>query len=199
VRDQLVTLVLAGHETTSHALTWTIYLLAQHPEAMRKLQTELSTVLGGRAAEYDDLPKLPWTGQVFDEAMRLYPPVYSLARRAIEDTEIGGYPVRKGSEVMVWTYFTHRDPRFFPEPEAFRPERFAPGEEAKLPRLAYLPFGGGPRACIGKAFATMEGRLLLANLEQRFSFELVKGQRVTPRPKITLVPQRRVKMRLHAR
>jgi cytochrome P450 len=199
VRDQLVTLFLAGHETTSHALTWTIYLLSQHPDAMDKLQGELSRVLGGRAAEYDDLPSLPWTGQVFDEAMRLYPPVYSLARRAIEDTEIGGYPVRKGSEVMLWTYFTHRDARFFPEPEAFRPERFAPGEEAKLPRLAYLPFGGGPRACIGKALATMEGRLLLANLVQRFSFELVKGQRVTPRPKITLVPQRRVKMRLHAR
>ncbi|MEO7096741.1 MAG: cytochrome P450 [Polyangiales bacterium] len=199
VRDQLVTLFLAGHETTSHALTWTIYLLSQHPEATAKLHDELGTVLGGRAAEYDDLPKLPWTGQVFDEAMRLYPPVYSLARRATEDTEIGGYAVRAGSEVMLWTYFTQRDARFFPEPEAFRPERFAPGEEAKLPRMAYLPFGGGPRACIGKAFATMEGRLLLANLVQRFSFELVKGQRVAPRPKITLVPKRAVKMRLHAR
>ena len=200
VRDQLVTLFLAGHETTSHALTWTIYLLSQHPDALRKLHDELARVLGGRAAEYDDLPKLAWTGQVFDEAMRLYPPVYSLARRAIEDTQIGGFAVPAGSEVMIWTYFTQRDARFFPEPEAFRPERFAAGEEANaIPRMSYLPFGGGPRACIGKAFATMEGRLLLANLVQRFSFELVKGQRVAPRPKITLVPQRRVKMRLHAR
>jgi cytochrome P450 len=199
VRDQLVTLFLAGHETTSHALTWTIYLLSQHPQAMLELQRELADVLGGRAAEYDDLPKLPWTGQVFDEAMRLFPPVYSLARRAVEDTEIGGFAIPKGSEVMIWTYFTQRDPRFYPEPDVFRPERFAPGEEAKLPRMAYLPFGGGPRACIGKAFATMEGRLLLANLVQRFSFELVKGQRVIPRPKITLVPKHRMKMRVSAR
>lgn len=199
VRDQLVTLFLAGHETTSHALTWTLYLLSQNPAAEAKLHAELDAVLGGRAATYDDLAKLPYTEQVFSEAMRLYPPVYTTARKASEDTEIGGYPVRAGSEVIVWTYMTQRDPRFFPEPDAFRPERFTEAEESTRPKLAYHPFGGGPRACIGKVFAMIEARLLLATIAQRFRLELVSGHPVEPWTRITLVPKHGMKMILRKR
>ncbi len=199
VRDQLVTLFLAGHETTSHALTWTLYLLSQNPEAAQRLQAELDAVLGGRAASFSDLPKLVYTEQVLQEAMRLYPPVYSIARRACEDTEIGGYPIPAGSEVMLWIYFTHRDARWFDDPEAFRPERFEPDAEAKLPRFAYLPFGAGPRACIGKAFAMMEAKIILATLASRWSFELAKGHRAVARPRITLVPKHGMKMILRER
>jgi cytochrome P450 len=203
LRDQLVTLFLAGHETTSHALTWTLYCLSQNPRAERALHEELDGVLSGgggrRAPSYDDLARLPYTGQVIDEAMRLYPPVYSLARRASEDTEIGGYPVKAGSEVMLWIYMTHRDPRFYPEPEAFRPERFTPDEEAKRPKLAHLPFGAGPRACIGKVFAMLEARLVLASIASRFRLELVSGHRVRAHPQITLVPKYGMKMGLVSR
>jgi cytochrome P450 len=200
VRDQLVTLFLAGHETTSHALTWSLYLLAKHPEILRKLHEELDAVLeDGRGARFDDLPKLPYTQQVFEEAMRLYPPVYSIARRASEDVEIGGYPIPAGAEVILWSYFTHRDPRFFPDPNAFRPERFAPENEAKIPRFAYLPFGAGPRACIGKTFALMEGKVLLATLARTHRFELADARDVLPRPRITLVPKGGVKVVVRAR
>jgi cytochrome P450 len=199
LRDQLVTLFLAGHETTSHALTWTLFLLAQNPGALDVLHDELDAVLGDRDATYDDLARLPYTERVISEAMRLYPPVYSIARRAHEDTEIGGYAVRAGSEAMVWVYMTHHDPRFWPNPEAFRPERFAPEEEASRPKLAYLPFGAGPRACIGKVFAMLEARLLLATIVRRFDVELRQGRRVRPQPRITLVPSAAMRMRLRAR
>jgi cytochrome P450 len=203
LRDQLVTLLLAGHETTSHALTWTLCLLSQNPDVERALHAELDAVLGpqpgGRDPGYDDLAQLPLTEQVFQESMRLYPPVYTIARQAKEDTEIGGYPVPAGSDVMLWLYMTHHDPRFFPEPQAFRPSRFSPEEEARRPKLAYLPFGAGPRACIGKVFAMVEGRLLLATLARRFRFELAPGQRVEAQPRITLVPRYGMKMRLRAR
>lgn len=199
LRDQLVTLFLAGHETTSHALTWTLYLLSQNPEAERALHAELDAVLAGRDPGYDDLARLPYTGQVVEESMRLFPPVYSLARKAREDTEIGGFPVPAGSEVILWLYMTQRDPRWFPEPGAFRPERFAPEEEAKRPKLAYLPFGSGPRACIGKVFAMVEARLLLATLAQRYRFELVRGHRVAVKPRITLVPKHGMKMIVRGR
>jgi cytochrome P450 len=199
VRDQLVTLFLAGHETTSHALTWTLYLLSQNPAAARALHAELDQVLGGRAPTYGDLAKLPYTEQVVDEAMRLYPPVYSVGRRAQKDTEIGGYPVANGSEVILWIYWTHRDPRWYPQPDAFRPERFAPEAREKLPKLAHLPFGAGPRACIGKVFAMIEARLLLATLTQRFRLELARGQRVAIQPRITLSPRYGMKMMLHTR
>jgi cytochrome P450 len=199
VRDQLVTLFLAGHETTSHALTWTLYLLSQHPAAERALHAELDRVLGGRDPRYEDLAALPYTEQVIDEAMRLYPPVYTVGRRAREDTEIGGYRVEEGSEAILWIYWTHRDPRWFPAPNVFRPERFSPEERAKLPRHAHLPFGAGPRACIGKVFAMIEARLLLATLVQRHRFELDRGQRVAVRPRITLNPRYGMKMRVRER
>ena len=199
IRDQLVTLFLAGHETTSHGLTWAWYLLSQHPEAQAKLHAELDEVLGGRAPTYDDLERLPYTRQVFEEAMRLYPPAYTMTRRAEEDTTIGGYPVPAGSEVVLWIYWTHHDPRWWPEPEAFRPERFAPDEAAKRPKLAYMPFGAGGRACIGKVFAIIEATLILAELAQRYRFELVPGHPVVPRPRITLAPKHGMKMVLRAR
>jgi cytochrome P450 len=211
VRDELVTLFLAGHETTSQALTWAIYLLATHPGVAQQLYREIDGALGGRAATIDDLPSLPYTGQVIDEAMRLYPPVYTVGRRASEDTEIGGYPVPAGSEVMLWIYLTHHDPRWWPEPEAFRPERFAPGADAGRPRLAYLPFGAGPRACVGKTFATLEAQLLLATLLGSLSFELapaagLRGRlpgrgaaRITATPRITLTPSRPIQVLPRAR
>ncbi len=199
IRDQLVTLFLAGHETTSHALTWTLYLLSQNPEAERELHAELDRVLGGRPVTYDDLGRLPYTSQVVDESMRLYPPVYSVARKAHEDTEIGGYPVKAGSEAILWIYMTHRDARFWPDPTSFRPERFTPEEEARRPKLAYAPFGAGPRACIGKVFATVEARLLLATIAQRFHLELARPRPVRPEPRITLVPKKGMRMRLHGR
>lgn len=197
VRDQLVTLFLAGHETTSQALTWTFYCLTQAPEAERKLHEELDRVLGKRVPTFADLAELPWTDQVLTEAMRLYPPVYAVARRAREDVQIGGFDVPKNSELMAWIYMTHRDPRFYPEPTRFDPSRFDPSRT--LPKFAYLPFGGGPRACIGKAFAMLEGRLILAALAQSFRLRLAPGQRVEERPRITLTPKHGMRMRIWAR
>ena len=199
LRDQLVTLFLAGHETTSHALTWTLYLLSQNPGALRALEAELDSVLGDREIGYEDLARLPYTERVLEEAMRIYPPVYSVARKAHEDTEIGGYRVPAGSEVIMWIYMTHHDPRFYPEPSRFDPDRFLPEIADKRPKLAYLPFGAGPRACVGKTFAMLEGRLLLATIVRRFRLALAPGQAVEPVPRITLVPKSPLRMRLHAR
>ena len=199
VRDQLVTLFLAGHETTSHALTWTLYLLSRNRDAEKKLFDELDRVLAGRAATYDDLPSLPYVEQVVSEAMRLYPPVYSIARSAREDTTIGEWRVPKGSEVILWTYLAHRDARWFERPDAFVPERFTEERTASLPRLAYMPFGGGPRACIGRSFAMLEARIALATLLRRVRLELAPGQRVDVKPRITLMPKYGMKMIVRAR
>lgn len=198
VRDQLVTLFLAGHETTSQALTWTFYCLSQSPAAEAALHEELDRVLEGRDPTFEDLERLPYTEQVILEAMRLYPPVYAIARRAHEDTEVGGYRVPRGSEVMIWVYMTHRDERFYPEPEVFRPERFAKDRLAALPKLAYLPFGAGPRACIGKSFAIMEARLILATIAQRHRLSLA-SKRVVAQPRITLTPKNGIRMRVTSR
>lgn len=194
VRDQLVTLFLAGHETTAHALSWTFLCLAQNPDVERKLHREIDDVLEGRPPTVADLERLPYTEQVVSEALRLYPPVYGIARRATEDVSIGPWQVTKGSEVMIWVYWTHRDPRFYPDPTAFRPERFAPEAAAALPKMAWLPFGGGPRACIGKSFAMMEARLLLATLVQRHRVVLAPGEKVVVAPRITLTPKRGMRM-----
>lgn len=199
VRDQLVTLFLAGHETTAHALSWTFYCLAQNPEVERRLHRELDEVLGDRDASVSDLERLPYTEQVVSEALRMYPPVYGIARRAKEDVVIGEWLVPRGTEVMCWIYLTHHDPRFFPEPNEFRPERFTLEAVAALPKMAYAPFGGGPRACIGRSFAMLEARLLLATLAQRHRLVGVTRGRIEVAPRITLTPKRRIEMRVSKR
>jgi len=199
LRDQLVTLYLAGHETTSHALTWTFALLSQNPAARERLHDELARVLGGRAPRWEDLENLPYTEHVLLEAMRLYPPAFVIARRADVDAEIGGYPVPKGSEVVIWIIHTHRDARWYPDPLAFQPERHDPKIVATRPKLAYLPFGAGPRACIGSQFSLLEARLVLATLAQRFVLDLAPGHTLAMQPGVTLMPKGGMPMRITAR
>ena len=189
VRDELVTFLLAGHETTSNTLAWALYLLAKHPEVMRACQAEVDAVLAERTCKSEDLARLTLVEQVIKETMRLYPPAYVLARRAISDTTIGDYAVAAGSEVVLWIYFTHRDERWFPNAAQFDPTRFSKESEETRPKLAYLPFGAGGRACIGKVFASVEASVALATLLQRHSFELRGADKVTPKARITLTPQ----------
>lgn len=180
--DECLTLFGAGHETTSAALTWTWYLLCQHPHVYQRVQQEVESLLQGRSPTYDDLARLPYCLQVFKETMRLYPSAAGIVREALHDIEIGGYLVPKGSTVIVSPYILHRAPVYFPDPETFDPERFAPEREKQLPRYAYLPFGAGPRICLGNHFALMEGQLLIATLAQRVHFTLVPGQTIEPDP-----------------
>jgi cytochrome P450 len=201
VRDEAVTLFGAGHETTATALTWAWYLLATHPEIYQKVQQEVDEALKGRSPSHADLVRLPYTLQVFKEAMRLYPPAYGIVRVPLHDIALEGYPLRKGTITVIATYAIHHRPDYFPDPEEFRPERFTPEREKRLPRYAYMPFGAGPRICIGNHFATMEGHLLLAALAQRVTFELTPGQRVVPEPNrtITIRPKYPMKMIVHRR
>jgi cytochrome P450 len=187
---ECLTLFGAGHETTATALTWAWYLLCQHPETYQKIQEEVDSVLQGRTPTYADLARLPYCLQVFKESMRLYPPAYATARRALRDVEIDGYHLSKGMIALVAPYTLHRREEYFPEPEKFVPERFTPEREKLLPRYAYFPFGAGPRICIGLHFAMMEGHLLLATIAQRVHFSLVPGQTITldPRHHVTLRP-----------
>ena len=182
VMAECLTLFGAGHETTATALSWAWYLLCQHPESYQQVQQEVDSVLQGRTPTYTDLAKLPYCLQVFKEAMRLYPPVYAFSRRALRDVEIDGYRIPKDWVVLLAPYTLHRREEYFPEPEKFDPERFTPERERQLPRYAYLPFGAGPRICIGMYFAMMEGHLLLATLVQRVSFSLTPGQTIEPDP-----------------
>jgi len=199
LRDESITLFLAGHETTANALSWTWWLLAQNPDAEKKLHAELETILAGRAPTLDDVAKLKYTEQVLTESLRLYPPAWGTARVAIEDHEIGGYKVPKGTGVSLTQWTMHRDPRWFVEPEAFRPERWEDGLAKRLPRFAYFPFGGGPRQCIGNTFALMEATLVLATIAQKFRFRLVEGHPVVPLPSITLRPRYGIRATLIAR
>ena len=177
---ECITLFGAGHETTASALTWTWYLLCQHPESYQKVEQEVTSVLQGRTPTYADLERLPYCLQVFKEAMRLYPPAFAFARGALHDVEIDGYRVPKNQFVLMSPYTMHRREENFPDPERFDPSRFAPEREKQLPRYAYFPFGAGPRVCIGMHFALMEGHLLLATLAQRANFSLVPGQTIEP-------------------
>lgn len=187
VRDEAMTLFLAGHETTAVGLTWTWRLLAEHPEVRARLDAELDAALGGRSPGYDDLDALTYTRKVFQEAMRLYPPAYVFGRSVLEDYPLGDYVVPSGRSLLfISPYLLHRDARFFPEPERFDPDRWTPEFEAALPKCAYLPFGAGPRVCIGASFAWMEATLLLAELAQHWRPELVPGQDIAPDPMITL-------------
>ena len=200
VRDEVMTLFMAGHETTGVALSWTWYLLAGHPDVEARLAGELRAVLGGRAPTVSDLPKLTYAERVVTESMRLYPPAYGLGRQAARPTEVAGYPVAQGVVVIIPTWVVHRDARWFEEPETFRPERWgADGQARRLSHYTYFPFGGGPRQCIGNGFAMMEAILILATIAQRFRLSLVAGQRVTPTPYVTLRPEPGVRMRLVGR
>jgi cytochrome P450 len=198
VRDEAMTIFLAGHETTSNALMWTWYLLAQHPEIFEQLTRELDEVLGDRPPSPADYPRLPYTEMVFAESMRLYPPAWLVGRLAIEDVSLGGFTIPKGAVAIVSQMVTHRDERFWPEPLRFDPLRFTPEAKASRPKFAYFPFGGGPRICIGEGFAWMEGVLLLATLAQRFRVELPVRD-VVLQPVITLRAKGGIPMRLHAR
>ncbi len=189
LRDEAITIFLAGHETTANALSWTWMLLAQNPQVEAKLHEELDAVLGGRTPNVDDLPSLRYTGQVITESMRLYPPAWGMARIAIEDTEIGGYPIPKGCGVSLAQWVVHRDPRWFEAPLEFRPERWEGDLLKRIPRFAYFPFGGGPRQCIGNNFAVMEATLLLATLAQQFRISLTPGREIIPAASITLRPK----------
>ncbi|MCI0524175.1 MAG: cytochrome P450 [Acidobacteria bacterium] len=188
LRDEAMTIFLAGHETTALALSWTWYLLAQHPEAENRLIAELRETLEGRAPTLADLPHLRFTEMVIKEAMRLYSPAWMIGREAIRDCQIGDYVVPRGAQVAMSQWVMHRDPRFFDQPEEFKPERWAGEQMKSLPRYAYFPFGGGPRLCVGAAFAMMEATLILATIAQRFHLALAPGQTVTPFPSITLRP-----------
>jgi cytochrome P450 len=199
VRDEVMTIYMAGHETTAVALSWAWYLLAQHPEADARLADEVRDVLDGRRPTVADLPRLKYAETVMMESLRLYPPAYGLGRQATVASEIAGQAVAPDDIFIVPTCVVQRDRRWFEEPEAFRPERWAKDLAQRLPRFAYLPFGGGPRQCIGSNFALMEGILVLAAIAQRFRLSLVPGQRITPTPYVTLRPEPGIRVQLAAR
>ncbi len=187
VRDQLVTLFVAGHETTSNALTWAWYLLSQHPEVEERLHEEVDAVLGERPPALSDLPRLPYTMQVIKEAMRLYPPAWVInVRRAAADTTLGGYQLRRGELLWISPYVMHRRPAYFPDPERFDPDRWTPERERALPKFAYMPFGGGPRICIGNGFALMEAHLIVAAVARRYRLRLALEQTIALNAQITL-------------
>jgi cytochrome P450 len=201
LRDEMVTLLVAGHETTAAALSWTWYLLAQHPQVEAKLLAEIGEVLGGREPEVGDLPRLRYTDLVLKESMRLYPPAWGVGRRALREFEAGGYRLPAGTNVLLMQWITHRDPRFYPDPERFDPERWIekPDQTSHLPRFTYFPFGGGPRMCLGSSFAMVEATLLVAAIAQKFRFSLAPGQRVEILPSVTLRPKYGIKMILERR
>jgi cytochrome P450 len=199
LRDEVMTLFLAGHETTANALTWTWYLLSQHPDAERAMHAEIDEVLGRRLPTMDDVPKLGYTRTVLAESMRLYPPAWIIGRKAIGDYEVGGYPVPAGSVLFMCQYVVHRDARWYPEPERFDPMRWTPEAQSARPKFSYFPFGGGPRQCIGEQFAWTEGVLLLATLAQRWRFRLVPHHPIALQPLITLRPKYGMRMTIERR
>lgn len=189
LRDEVITLLIAGHETVASALTWTWYLLAQHPAIYRRLSAEVGRVLGSHVPTADDLPALDYTRMVFEEALRLYPPAWIITRRALADDQLGRYRVPAGALVVLSPYVTHRLPAYWTAPEGFDPERFTPEATATRPRFAYFPFGGGPRLCIGNNFAMIEAQMVLAAVVQRYRLDLVPGQDIAPEPSVTLRPK----------
>jgi cytochrome P450 len=199
IRDQVLTVFLAGYETVAIALTWTWYLLSQNPECQARFHLELDEVLAGRLPTYEDIPRLRYAEMVLSESMRLYPPAWAMGREAIAEFELGPYRLPAGTTVLMSQFISHRDPRFFPDPLRFDPERFTPEAKATRPRFAYFPFGMGPRQCIGEAFAWMEGTLALATIGQKWQMELIPGQEIDPQPLFTLRPKNGIHVRVRTR
>ncbi|GCE18921.1 cytochrome P450 [Dictyobacter kobayashii] len=199
LRDEVMTLLIAGHETVANALAWAWYLLAQHPEVEQRLYRELDEVLAGRVPTMDDLPKLSYTRMVFEESMRLYPPVWIIMRKSLGADMLGGYPIPAQTYIAWSTYAMHRHPDFWERPEEFYPEHFTEEQVAKRPRHAYIPFSHGPRICIGNTFALTEAQLVLASIAQRYHMQLVPDHPVEPNPLMTLSPRHGILMRLQAR
>jgi cytochrome P450 len=190
LRDEVMTLVAAGHETTANALTWAFFLLAQHPDVAERVRAEAHSVLGGRRPSIEDLPRLAFTRSVLEETMRLYPPAWIIEREAMAEDRLGGYRVRRGSVVAMSPFALHRNPRYWERPNEFDPDRFSPARAMARPKYAYLPFGGGPRLCIGNAFAMMEAQIILAMVAAEWSLDLTPGFVVELDPSVTLRPRR---------
>lgn len=199
LRDECLTLFLAGHETTALNLSWTWLLLSQNPDVKARLTRELDEVLGDRAATFADLPNLRYTSNVIAESLRLYPPAWSMGREAREDVDVGGYRIRRGEQVWFCPWSIHRDPRWFDDPDVFRPERWEGDFAKRLPRYAYFPFGGGPRFCIGQSFAQLEAVLLLATLARDFDVDVLPRPLAIPEPSVTLRPKNGLRVRVRRR
>lgn len=199
VRDEVLTLFLAGHDTTALTLTWTLYLLSQNPDAAARLHAELDEVLNGRPPTLEDRPRLVYTERVIQEAMRLYPPAWTIGRTAINDYEIDGVTIPAGSTLIMSQWVVHHDPRWFSDPDRFAPDRWREEVARTLPRFVYFPFGGGPRICIGAGFAMMEAVLMLAALAQEYRFDLAPDQKIELQPSVTLRPKHGMRMMLHCR
>jgi cytochrome P450 len=199
IRDEAMTIFLAGHETTANALTWTWYLVSTAPDVERRLHEEVDRVLGGRLPTVDDIPALRFVEDVVTESMRLYPPAWVIGRRALKEYAVGPYVAPARSILVLSPYVLHRDARFFPEPERFDPGRWTPEFRAALPPFAYFPFGGGPRRCIGESFAWMELVLLVSTIAQQWRFALVPGHPVSPQPVVTLRARHGMRMTAHRR
>jgi len=197
LRDEATTLLMAGHETTANALIYALYLLSLHPEVEERLHDEVDALPG--VPTLADLTQLTYTDQVICEVMRLYPPVWGIGREPLHDVEIRGEHVKKGTQIYISQWATHRDPRFFDDPESFRPERWTPQMKKSLPHFAYFPYGGGPRICIGKRFAQMEANLVLATIAQRYAARLAPGETLDLLPSVTLRPRDGLQMTVHSR
>jgi cytochrome P450 len=199
LRDEAITLMLAGHETTAIALTFTFMLLSKHPEVRVRLEAEIDDVAGDRDLTHADMPRLAFTDRVVRESLRLYPPAWSIGREAIEDVELGGVRFERGTWFWFLPWTVHRDGRWYEEPERFDPDRWTDELTRRLPRFAYFPFSGGPRQCIGNAFATMEAVLCLATIARRFRLDLLPGRAVALLPTVTLRPKEGLPVRLSRR
>jgi cytochrome P450 len=199
VRDEALTIFLAGYETVANSLAWTWYVLSQNPEARERMEREINEVLGARAPTLEDLPSLRYTEMVFAESMRLYPPAWAMARQATKPVQLGEYRLPPGTHIFFSQYVVHRSPELWDDPLAFRPERHTPEAKAARPRFAYFPFGGGRRQCIGEGFSWMEGVLALATIAQRWRLEFMPRFPVVTQAKITLRPKYPIMMRVHSR